>query len=141
MLNIPTLTIKRLKIKSLFAFVLALLAYGAVAGQTPQMSQQALLAALANSPEKILLIDARSPEEYQQGHIAGALNVSHNKIHESLAQLTPYQHKTVVVYCRSGRRAAMAEQILAENGFNDLRHLSGDMNAWLSENLPLVSND
>ena len=48
--------------------------------------------------------------------------------------------KTVVVYCRSGRRAGIAEALLAEQGFSRLRHLSGDMNAWKKAHLPTVVN-
>lgn len=110
-----------------------------VAGETPQISQQAFLSALKAADNNIVLLDVRTPEEYNEGHIAGAINFSHNTIQENLIELSQYKNNTVVVYCRSGRRAAAAEEILSSNGFTDLHHLTGDMNGWLESELPVVS--
>lgn len=130
-----------LKIKSLFALVLSLFAIAALAGETPQISQQDLIAALDKGADNVVVLDVRSEEEYSQGHIAGAINISHNKVEENLSQLAQYKKSTVVVYCRSGRRAGIAENILSSNGFNDLRHLTGDMNAWLEAKHPIVNSE
>ena len=113
----------------------------AFANETPQISQQAVLTALKAANNNIVLLDVRSEEEYNRGHIAGAINVSHDTIKDNLKVLTQYKDSTVVVYCRSGRRAGIAENILRVNGFNDLRHLTGDMNGWLEAKLPVVVNN
>ncbi len=130
-----------LKIKSVLTLVLSLFTLAAFASETPQISQQDLLAALDRGANNVVLLDVRSEDEYNDGHIAGAINVSHNKVAENLSQLTQYKKSTVVVYCRSGRRAGIAENILSENGFKDLRHLTGDMNGWLAAKLPVVNNE
>lgn len=109
------------------------------AGETPQISQQAFIAAFKEPSNNIVLLDVRSAEEYNEGHIDGAINISHNAIKENLSMLTKYKNSTVVVYCRSGRRAAAAEEILSANGFSKLQHLTGDMNGWLEAKLPVVS--
>jgi len=44
----------------------------------------------------------------------------------------------IVVHCRSGRRAIVAESVLQDNGFLNVRHLEGDMNAWVKAKLPLI---
>ena len=130
-----------LKIKSLFTLVLSLFTFVAFAGSTPQIAQQDLLTALNKAENNIVIIDVRTPDEYNQGHIAGAINVSHDTIEDNLATLAKYKSNSVVVYCRSGRRAAFAESILSENGFKNLQHLTGDMNGWLKAKLPVVSNN
>jgi len=129
-----------LKITKLFTLVFSFIAISVFAGETPQISQQDLLAAQKAPNNNIILLDVRSEGEYNHGHLAGAINVSYDKVEENLSQLSQYKGSTVVVYCRSGRRAGIAEKILAEDGFNNLRHLTGDMNGWLAAELPVVNN-
>lgn len=110
-----------------------------LASEIPEISQQAFLSAVKAPSNNIVLLDVRSPAEYNEGHIAGAINISHNTIEENLSQLAQYKNSNVVVYCRSGRRAAFAEEILSANGFTNLKHLTGDMNGWLEAKLPVVT--
>lgn len=126
--------------KNLIILVLSLFTTAVFASETPQISQQQLLSALIEPNNKIVVLDVRSPQEFNDGHIANAINISHNTIAEQLDQLSQYKNSTVVVYCRSGRRAGVAEEILTKNGFNNLRHLTGDMNGWLKAELPVVTN-
>lgn len=125
-------------IKNLIILAFSLFATVTFAGETPQISQQELLTALKAPNHNIVVLDARSEEEYADGHLVNAINFSHNTVADNLNQLSQYKNSTVVVYCRSGRRAAFAENILAENGFQNLRHLTGDMNGWLEAKLPVV---
>lgn len=125
--------------KNIIALVFSLFSAVIFAGETPQISQQDLLTALKAPKHNIVVLDVRSVQEYENGHIVDAINVSHNTITENLNFLSQYKDKTVVVYCRSGRRAGVAEHILAENNFKDLRHLTGDMNGWLKAKLPVIT--
>jgi rhodanese-related sulfurtransferase len=101
-----------------------------------QISQQALLInQMSATPHQI--IDVRSPEEFAEGHVKGALNIPFNQIDKHQDLLNSLKDKTLVVYCRSGRRAGIFENALSKEGFN-LLHLTGDMNAWQAENLPTV---
>jgi len=112
----------------------------AFASETPQISQHELLTALKTPNHNIVILDVRSPEEYENGHLVNAINVSHNTVAAKLDKLSQYENNTVVVYCRSGRRAAFAEQVLTKNNFRNLRHLTGDMNGWLAAKLPVVTD-
>ncbi len=85
-----------------------------------------------------LLIDVRSPEEFAEGHIPGAINMPHEQITGYLSELTGWQDKPVIVYCRSGRRASMAMQVLEQHNFSALRALEGDMLGWNAANLPVT---
>jgi phage shock protein E len=127
----------------LFFSVFALFAFPAFysqANNVSEISQQQLLSLqhAAKAPDFIVL-DVRSDEEFKAGHIKGALNISHDSIEQHLAKLSGYKDKTVIVHCRSGRRAQAAETILQANGFTKLKHLAGDHKAWLAADLPLVT--
>ena len=118
--------------------LLSLFTFLAFAEETPPISQQALLTLMATPANKTLVLDVRSADEFAEGHIAGAINISHDEINANLSKIMAYKDQTVVVHCRSGRRAISAENDLRAAGFSDLRHLDGDMNAWQAADLPIV---
>ena len=86
--------------------------------------------ALVTREDGPLLLDARTPEEYQSGHVPGAVNIPHDQVATRLDELEPYRTRGVVVYCRSGTRAGMAADALGNAGFTNLAHLDGDMAGW-----------
>ena len=100
-------------------------------GETLQISAPDLLsrAAAADAP---LILDVRTPEEYRDGHVPGAVNLPHDQIVDRLSELEAHRDRDVVVYCRSGRRAGVAADHLSEAGFRVL-HLDGDMNGWRAD--------
>jgi rhodanese-related sulfurtransferase len=76
------------------------------------------------------LIDVRTPGEFAAGHIEGAYNVPLDLLREHRRELREHLDETVVLVCRSGARAAQAEQALDETGLPNLRVLTGGMVAW-----------
>jgi rhodanese-related sulfurtransferase len=100
------------------------------------MSQDALLQHQAQHPDHLFLLDVRTPQEYAEGHIAGAVNVPHDQLATRLAEVP--KDKDVVLYCRSGRRAGIAADVLAAKGYTRLSHLEGDMIAWTEKGRPVV---
>jgi rhodanese-related sulfurtransferase len=110
------------------------------AEQTPEISQQQVVK-LLEAPEKnsFVILDVRSPDEFNQGHINGAINIAHHEIETKHSQLSNYKNSLVIVHCRSGRRAVSAENTLKEQGFTNVQHLAGDMNAWQDAKLPLIT--
>lgn len=91
----------------------------------------------AEKSESFIVLDVRSVNEYDTGHIKKALNIPHDQIASRLAELAEFKDSMVIVHCRSGRRAQIAEQILLANGFTNLRHLAGDFNGWKANKLPI----
>jgi rhodanese-related sulfurtransferase len=85
-----------------------------------------------------IVLDVRTPDEFSEGHIAGAINVDYNSggFRTELAGLD--KKKTYIVYCRTGRRSTDAVRIMKEMGFTDLLRINGDVIRWKSEKLPLV---
>ncbi|GHE93428.1 hypothetical protein GCM10011501_23510 [Thalassotalea profundi] len=116
------------------------MSYFANASDVPVVSQQQLLSMKsAEKAPQFIVLDVRTAEEYQQQHIDGAINISHDEIESKLATLNQYKDTMIIVHCRSGKRADIAENILVKNGFSQVKHLAGDMNAWLAADLPVIS--
>ncbi len=90
-----------------------------------------------NNDQELLILDVRTPEEFATGHVPTAVNIPHTEIEARLQEVRRAGDVDVVVYCRSGRRAGIAEKILHDAGFRRLLHLEGDMLGWLQENLPV----
>lgn len=117
---------------------LALVASVAMAGdaEVKSLTQEAFLALPRQGADAPFVLDVRTPEEYASGYVPGAVNIPHDQVAARLAEVP--KDKEVVVYCRSGRRALMAADVLAGNGFKDLAHLEGDIIAWVENSRPLV---
>ena len=99
-------------------------------GEMATLSQDAFVALPASGDEAPFVLDVRTPEEFVSGHVPGAVNIPYDQVGARLAEVP--KDKQVVLYCRSGRRAAMAGQVLVQNGYTTLQHLEGDMTAWVA---------
>lgn len=85
-----------------------------------------------------LILDVRSPQEYAEGHVPGAINIPHNQIGSRLAEIGSQKDKDIILYCEIGGRASAAANTLQAAGFNKLLHLDGDMKGWRSNgSLPI----
>lgn len=83
-----------------------------------------------------MILDVRTAEEYAEGHVPGAINISHHELPDRLAEIDAARADGVIVYCRSGRRAGIAEELLLGQGFANVQHLEGDMLAWVDADRP-----
>ncbi len=78
--------------------------------------------------ESALILDVRSPAEYATGHFEGALNIPHTELRDRLEEVREAAAgRPLRVQCQSGMRSYLAERILVQNGFEDVRNLSGGM--------------
>lgn len=110
-----------------------LLLIGTARGE--EISQRELMQRLdMNTPP--LILDVRRGDEFASGHVPGAINIPHNEITAHLDELSTLRNKEIVVYCESGRRAAIAQGVLEKAGFTRVKHLQGDMRAWRERGLP-----
>jgi rhodanese-related sulfurtransferase len=93
----------------------------------------------AAMPADAIIIDVRTPEEFAQGHLDGAINldVESGAFETGLADLDP--NAAYAVYCRSGRRSAMAADVMAENGFIDVADLGSIEAAATATDLPITT--
>ncbi|WP_327365214.1 rhodanese-like domain-containing protein [Streptomyces sp. NBC_01217] len=96
----------------------------------------ATLGELIKDGEGPRLLDVRTPGEFRTVHIPGAYNVPLDTLREHRAELLRHLDDDIVLICRSGARAAQAEQTLAEAGLPNLRVLDGGMIAWEASGAP-----
>lgn len=93
---------------------------------------------LMNHGEAVI-IDTRPEEQFDQGHILGAVNVPFATLAARMAELkSSYGARPVIVCCEYGRQSGQAGATLKKNGFARIVGLSGGMAAWRSAGLPLV---
>lgn len=83
--------------------------------------------ARAKVEDGALLLDVRTPGEFQAGHVNGALNIPVDELERRIGELKA--DRAVVVYCRSGGRSARAAGLLGKHGFGEVSDL-GPMSAW-----------
>ena len=79
-----------------------------------------------------LLIDVREPDEYAVSHIEGSRLIPLKRLPDQLTSLP--RDREILVHCKAGGRSAKAVQLLLENGFTQVKNVSGGMDAWLAEN-------
>ena len=84
-----------------------------------------------------ILVDVRTPDEYADGHIEGALNIDWNgtQFQSDAGKLD--KSKPVYVYCGVGARSARAMAAMQRLGFRELHNLGGGLMAWREAGLPL----
>jgi rhodanese-related sulfurtransferase len=87
--------------------------------------------------EAMHILDVRTPAEYESVHIPGSYNVPLDTLAEHADELQRHDNESVVLVCRSGNRAAQAEQRLAAAGMANIKVLDGGMLAWLSADEPV----
>lgn len=87
------------------------------------------------SPVPFMLLDVRTPEEYAEGHIAGATLIPIQVLAERLSEVP--KNKQVYVYCHSGVRSARASTLLAEHGFKNIENMKGGIVAWKGAGYPV----
>ena len=93
-----------------------------------------------NNADSLILIDVRSPQEYQERHIQGSILIPLSDIEadfgvKQISQLvTENQNSTVVLYCSVGVRSLKAYHILQENDIKTV-NLQGGLKAWYKGNL------
>ncbi len=121
--------------KHLLIWLCLFLSFTTYAQESNIISQEAFL---QTDKQAITLIDVRSIEEFQAGHIAHALNIPHQQILANPNSVLLTKDQPIVLYCRSGRRAKLVEQVLVDAGYRNIKLLQGDMLAWLESGLPVV---
>lgn len=72
-----------------------------------------------------LVIDVRTPEEFQSGHINGAVNIPYDVIGRKIADVTTDKNKDIIVYCRTGRRSGIALKTLTDMGYQKVENAGG----------------
>lgn len=113
-------------------------AFAAAQAETPAIEPEAVNERLAWGDQSILVLDVRTPAEYGEGHVPGAINIPHTEIASRSGELAEARSRDIVVYCRSGNRSAQALEALSDAGFKRLFHMQGDYLRWSAEKRPVT---
>ena len=81
--------------------------------------------AIMDTEEGYVILDTRTREEYDQGHIPGAIQISHDEITEKAGEVLTDKDQLILVYCRSGRRSKIAAEALVELGYTNIKEFGG----------------
>jgi rhodanese-related sulfurtransferase len=85
----------------------------------------------------VLLIDVRTPKEFNEGHIPNAKLVPITELSKRMHELSADKTQPVLVYGGSDARSAKAAHTLYRNGFKDVYNLSGGLRAWIAAQKPI----
>ncbi|MCQ1536077.1 rhodanese-like domain-containing protein [Methanosarcina sp. KYL-1] len=96
----------------------------------------------------LFLLDVRTPAEFDESHLEGAVliplengygsNLGPDQLLEARINEVP-KGKKVLVYCRTGRRSAVASQMLVDAGYTDVYNMGGGINEWTAAGYPVVT--
>jgi rhodanese-related sulfurtransferase len=98
-----------------------------VAGSGADVDSGMVADKLSDYQRDCLILDVREEDEYERGHIPGAVNIPLSGLHNCIKELK--KDKSVLVICLSGGRAKVAAKILSEQGFN-VGIMTGGMRSW-----------
>lgn len=116
-----------------YCLLLAALPMAVLAGR-PAVAPAAVAELTARDDAPIVL-DVRTPEEFAQGHLPGAVLIPHDQLAARLDELD--RDRWVLVYCRSGKRATTAQGVLEDAGF-EVRQVEGSWLRWQEEDRPVT---
>ena len=117
--------------KKLILFLLtAMLLTGC--GQTNQTQEAVYMNITAEEAKQIMdreegyiILDTRTQAEYDEGHIPGAIVISHDEITEKAEEVLTDKNQLILVYCRSGRRSKLAAEALVKLGYTNIKEFGG----------------
>ena len=89
------------------------------------------------SKKEVLLIDVRTPEEFNEGHLKNAklINFKSDDFKDNITKLS--KEKTICVYCRSGNRSGKSMELLKQEGYLKIYNLKGGIKLWQEKGLEI----
>lgn len=116
--------------KKYYIILAVLVAVALVAGCSPTQNSNGIKITAGEAKEKMdaggaTVVDVRTAEEYEQGHIEGAVLVPNETIGQGDIDKLPEKDAVILVYCRSGRRSADAASKLVKLGYSNVYDFGG----------------
>jgi sulfur-carrier protein adenylyltransferase/sulfurtransferase len=91
---------------------------------------------LLETAEPPLLVDVRRRDEWDEGHIPGAIHVPRGSLESRIERAAPDRERPIVLYCSAGERSAFAARTLGELGYEDVVSLAGGFTDWKRNGFP-----
>ena len=86
-----------------------------------------------------IILDVRTADEFNSGHIAGAINIDYTSAQFTADVGMLDKTKQYLVYCRTGIRGAAATQIMVGLGFVNVQNIAGGITAWIQDGYPVTA--
>ena len=80
---------------------------------------------IMDSGEEHIILDVREQDEFDAGHIPGAILLPYTEIEYKAEEMIPDKDKQILVYCRSGRRSKIAAEALVNLGYTNIKEFGG----------------
>jgi rhodanese-related sulfurtransferase len=89
--------------------------------------------------DAVRLIDVREDEEWQKGHIPGAIHIGKGVIERDIEKTIPETSAAIVLYCGGGYRSVLAADTLQRMGYTNVESMMGGYRGWIAEGNPVDS--
>lgn len=80
---------------------------------------------IMDSGAEHIILDTREQDEFDEGHIPGAILIPYTEIENKAEEMLPDKDKLILVYCRSGRRSKIAAEALSKLGYTNVKEFGG----------------
>src|SRR5947207_1501602 len=91
---------------------------------------------LLDAGDPPLLVDVREPDEWDEGHIPGAVHIPRGYLEQRIEAAAPDRAQQIVLYCAGGSRSAFATKTLEELGYDNVVNLAGGYTDWKRNGFP-----
>jgi phage shock protein E len=91
--------------------------------------------ALIASKSKLVLLDVRTPEEYRQAHLRGAMLIPLSELEKRMQEIP--RERPLLVYCAVGARSLSAARLLSARGFKEVYQISDGLVSWYKNGFPI----
>jgi rhodanese-related sulfurtransferase len=92
--------------------------------------------AMQRNGEDFLLVDTREDNEWERGHVAGAIHLGKGIIERDIEKIAPELDRAIVLYCGGGYRSVLAADALARMGYTNVMSMAEGWRGWTSRGLP-----
>ena len=117
------------KITHIFLFIVALI-ISSCFGEATKITTISITEYNPETEKKGVLIDVRTPKEFAEGHLPGAININVQNVDFSEKMNEISKKEKVYLYCKSGNRSTKATSILDTLGYKHIYNLDGGFLAW-----------
>ena len=93
---------------------------------------------MIDNREDIILLDVRDSEEYETGHIPGAINISRGSLDFKVHLIVPDKNKRIIVYCGLDLRSPLATKSINDLGYKKAVNMIGGLKAWKEAGYPVL---
>ncbi len=93
---------------------------------------------MVDNKENIIILDVRDREEYETGHIPGAINISRGSLDFKVRLIIPDKNSTIIVYCGLDLRSPLATKSMNDLGYKKAVNMIGGLKAWKEAGYPIL---